>query len=60
MKIKWYHYFSIGAYVAGWFAKAVQLQPGEKRPTITPEEQRELGHGLVELLGQIFEKEIEL
>ena len=54
MKIKWYQYFSIGAFVAGWLAKALAVQPGEKKPTITAAERAELGHGLVEMINSML------
>ena len=60
IKIKWYQYFSIGAYVAGWFARAVELQPGEQRPVITTEEQAELGAGVAQLIAEMIDEDIEL
>ena len=54
MKIKWYQYFAIGAYVAGWVARALVVKDGETAPTITADERAELGHGLVDMLNQMI------
>ena len=60
MKIKWYQYFAIGAFVAGWLVKALALQPGEAQPIITPEERAELGHGLIEMINNMLGGDIQV
>ena len=59
-KIKWYQYFGIGAYVAGWMSRSIALQPGEEKPVITEAELKELVNGLADLIGEMFELEIKL
>lgn len=59
-KIKWYQYFGIGAYVAGWVARSLALQPGEEKPVITKEEQTELAQGLITMISDMIGQDIEL
>ena len=59
-KIKWYQYFGIGAYVAGWLARAIALQPGETKPVITKEEQTELANGLIRMIADMIGQDFEL
>jgi len=54
MKIKWYQYFAIGSFVAGWFSKAAV--DGK----ITNEERIELANSLTSLISQLFPNDIEL
>ena len=54
MKIKWYQYFSIGAFVAGWFTKAAA--DGK----ISSEERIELANGLIDIIANLFPNDIEL
>lgn len=60
IKIKWYQYFSIGAFVSGWLARATMKLPGEEKPRITAEERQELGDGLVIMINQMIGGDIEL
>jgi hypothetical protein len=59
-KIEWYQYFGIGAYVAGWLANASQRQAGEEKPVITKAEQQELANGLIMMISQMINQDIEL
>jgi len=45
MDLKWYQYFGVGAFVAGWFARA--FVDGK----ITKDEQKELIVGIIELIN---------
>ena len=60
MKIEWYQYFSIGAYVAGWLARAAVKMPGEEKAVITKEEQQELAAGLIMMVSQMIDEDIEI
>lgn len=60
MKIKWWHYFSIGAFVAGWFSRAMVAKEGEAEGVITEAERLELGNGLVALLDQMFQGDLKI
>ena len=44
-ELKWWMYFSVGAYIAGWIGRS--FADG----TITKEEQRELVMSLLDMLG---------
>ena len=54
MKIKWYQYFSIGAFVAGWLSRSAA--DGK----ITKAERLELANGLIEMIMAMFPEDIEL
>ena len=66
MKIKWYHYVSIGSFVAGWLVRATMEkrdatgQVVEKKNVITETERAELGHALVEMINEMLGGDIKL
>ena len=66
LKLKWYHAFSIGSFVIGWITKAVAEKKDDKGEIteefgiITPEEAEELGRGVIDMVSEIVDGNIDI